>query len=134
MTSSMADDNPQHPPPWLFGITGIPYGIAGGFVATTMPFLARKAGISVGDIGWYGTALFFPPVVQFLYAPIVDIGPKRKVWLILLALLGAICFGVSLTMPLPSRATAFLAFAFVGQAINGLTGSCNGGLDRKSVV
>jgi PAT family beta-lactamase induction signal transducer AmpG len=129
MTSAMADDNrPLHPPPWLFGITGIPYGVGGGFAATTMPFLARKAGISVGDIGWYGTALLFPPIVQFLYAPIVDLGPKRKHWLIIVAALGSICFGLSLAMPLPSKIGAFLALAFAGQAISGLTGSCNGGL------
>ena len=103
MTSAMADDNrPLHPPPWLFGLTGVPYGVGGGFVATTLPFFARKAGISVEDIGWYGTALFFPPVVQFLYAPIVDIGPKRKHWLVIVAALGSICFGLSLAMPLPS--------------------------------
>jgi len=70
---------PLHPPPWLFGLTGVPYGVGGGFAATTMPFLARKAGISVGDIGWYGTALLFPPIIQFLYAPIVDIGPPNPV-------------------------------------------------------
>jgi MFS family permease len=127
----MADDNRplrDHPPPWLFGITGIPYGVGGGFAAVTMPFLARKSGISVGDIGWYGTALLFPPIVQFLYAPIVDLGPKRKHWLVIVAALGSICFGLSLTMPLPSHIGAFLAFAFVGQTISGLVGSCNGGL------
>lgn len=129
MTSTMADDNrPSHPPPWLFALTGVPYGVAPGFAATTMPFLARKAGISVGDIGWYGTALLFPPVVQFLYAPVVDIGPKRKHWLVIVAIVGSICLGLSLTMPLPSRIGAFLAFAFAGQAITGLVGSCNGGL------
>ncbi len=128
MTFPMAADNPKHPPPWLFGITGIPYGIGGGFAATTMPFLARKAGISVGDIGWYGTALLFPPVVQFLYAPIVDVGPKRQVWLVVCATLGAICFALSMFMPLPAKMSVFLAFAFAGQAISGLTGSCNGGL------
>ena len=129
MTSPMADDNrSHHPPPWLFGLVGIPYGVGGGFAATTMPFLARKAGISVSDIGWYGTALLFPPIVQFLYAPIVDIGPKRKHWLIIVAALGSVCFGMSLAMPLPSRITAFLALAFVGQTISGLVGSCNGGL------
>src|SRR3954471_5890986 len=129
MTSAMAVDNsqPHHPPPWLFGLTGVPYGIGGGFAATTMPFFARKAGFSVGDIGWYGTALLFPPIVQFLYAPIVDLGPKRKHWLVIVSVIGAVCYGLSLTMPLPSRIGAFLALAFAGQAISGLSGSCNGG-------
>ena len=36
MTSTMADDNrPLHPPPWLFGITGIPYGVGGSFAVVT---------------------------------------------------------------------------------------------------
>ena len=128
MTSSMADDNTKHPPPWLFGITGIPYGVGGSFAAVTMPFFARKAGFTMGEIGWYGTALLFPPIVQFLYAPIVDIGPKRKHWFVIVTVLGAICFGAAVMMPLPSRMTAFLTLAFIAQTISGLTGSCNGGL------
>jgi MFS family permease len=128
MTSSMADDNPKHPPPWLFGITGIPYGVGGSFAAVTMPFFARNAHFTMGDIGWYGTALAFPPIVQFLYAPIVDIGPKRKHWFVIVTVLGAICFGAAVMMPLPSRMTTFLVLAFLGQTISGLSGSCNGGL------
>lgn len=130
MTSPMADDNrPQHhPPPWLFGITGIPYGVGSSFAAVTMPFFARKAHFTMGEIGWYGTALLFPPIVQFMYAPIVDVGPKRKHWLVLVTVIGAVCFGASVMMPLPSRMAAFLALAFLGQTISGLSGSCNGGL------
>jgi MFS family permease len=128
MTSSMADDNPKHPPPWLFGITGIPYGVGGSFAAVTMPFFARNAHFSMSDIGWYGTALLFPPIVQFMYAPIVDVGPKRKHWFVIVTLLGAICYGAAVMMPLPSRMTGFLVLAFLGQTISGLSGSCNGGL------
>jgi len=128
MTSPMTDDNTKHPPPWLFGITGIPYGVGGTFAAVTMPFFARKAHFTMGDIGWYGTALMFPPIVQFLYAPVVDIGPKRKHWFVIVTLLGALCFGAAVMMPLPSRMTAFLTLAFIAQTISGLSGSCNGGL------
>lgn len=128
MAPLMRDDNPKHPPPWLFGITGIPYGVCGGFVATTMPFFARKAGISVESIGWYGMALMFPPVVQFLYAPLVDIGPKRKHWLVLVAVLGGLCLAGALMMPLPAHVDAFFGLTFAGQAVSGLVGSCNGGL------
>lgn len=128
MTSSMTDDNPKHPPPWLFGITGIPYGVGGSFAAVTMPFFARKAHFTMSDIGWYGSALLVPPIVQFMYAPVVDIGPKRKQWFVIVTVLGAICYGAAVMMPLPSRMTAFLVLAFLGQTISGLSGSCNGGL------
>ena len=119
---------PKHPPPWLFGIVGIPYGVGGSFVGVVMPFLASRAKIDLDMIGWFVTLLFVPPMIQFLYAPLVDIGPKRKHWLVILSLLGAACFAMAFIMPLPDHKTSFLIFGFFGQMISGLTGSCNGGL------
>ncbi|MDB4959325.1 MAG: major facilitator superfamily 1 [Myxococcales bacterium] len=118
----------KHPPPWLFGIVGIPYGVGGAFVGVVMPFLASRAKIDLDEIGWFVTLLFVPPMFQFLYAPIVDIGPKRKHWLVILAALGAVCFAGAFVMPLPEHKTAFLLCGFLGQMISGLCGSCNGGL------
>jgi len=121
-------DEPRHAPPWLFGITAIPYGMVGSFVATILPFLTRKSGISVENIGWFGFAAMVPTTLQFLYAPIVDIGPKRKQWLVIVTVLGAACLCAAMLMPLPQRAGSFLAFTVAGQAISGLVSSCNGGL------
>jgi MFS family permease len=67
-------------------------------------------------------------MIQFLYAPIVDVGPKRRSWLIIVAALAAACFAIAFAMPLPERKTPYLIFAFFGQMLSGLTGSCNGGL------
>jgi MFS family permease len=119
---------PRHAPPWLFGITSIPYGIVGAFVATILPYLTRKSGISVENIGWFETAALVPSALQFLYAPLVDIGPKRKHWLVIVSILGGACLCAAMLMPLPQAAGAFLAFTIAGQAISGLVGSCNGGL------
>ncbi len=118
----------KHPPPWLFGIVGIPYGAGGAFVGLIMPFMADAAHIDIDQIGWFVTLLFVPPMIQFLYAPIVDIGPKRKYWLIIVSVLGAASFAAAFAMPLPASKTAYLVFAFFGQMLTGLTGSCNGGL------
>src|SRR5262244_2785481 len=101
----------KHPPPWLFGVALIPYGVVGSFAGTVMPYLTRRAGIDVESIGWYGALLLFPPMVQFLYAPIVDVGPSRKQWLILVAAIGAACLMTACMMPLPEHKTAFLVFA-----------------------
>ncbi len=117
-----------HAPTWLFGITYIPFGIVGGFAGTTMPYLTRNAGISVEKIGWFGLATMIPPILQFLYAPIVDLGPRRRTWLVLVTFLGAACLATALCMPLPQQQLPFLALVVAGQAISGLIGSCNGGL------
>jgi PAT family beta-lactamase induction signal transducer AmpG len=118
----------RHAPPWLFAITSVPFGIVGAFCGTTMPFLTRRAGISVENIGWFGLATMIPPMLQFLYAPIIDIGPRRKHWLVIVTVLGAACLCAAMMMPLPSRVGAFLGFTVAGQLISGLVGSCNGGL------
>lgn len=119
---------PRTPPPWLFAFTGMPYGVVGAFTGVVMPYLARRAGIELSDIGWFVTLLFVPTFFQFLYAPVVDFGPRRKHWLVLVTVLGAGClFGAS-QMPLPGSLVPFLALAFAGQLVAGLIGSCNGGL------
>ena len=116
------------PPPWLFALTGTPYGVVGAFTGVVMPFLARAAGIDVGDIGWFVLLLFLPPILQFLYAPIIDFGPRRKHWLLIVTAGGGAALVGAMAMPLPDQLVPFLAFAFVAQMISGLVGSCNGGL------
>ena len=118
----------KHPPPWLFGVSGIPYGVVGSFAGSVMPYLTRRAGIDVDNIGWYGGLLLVPPMLQFLYAPIVDVGPSRRIWLIIVSLIGAASLVVACMMPLPEHTTLFLAFAVGAQLVSGLVGSCNGGL------
>ena len=124
----MAVTRTKPPRAWLFGLTGIPYGVGGSFVGQLMPNFAERAGISLESIGWYTTLLFVPTWLQFLYAPVVDLGPSRRHWLIIVATLGAACFGVACLMPLPENIDLFLALAFAGQLLSGLVGSCNGGL------
>lgn len=125
----MADARaPKVPSPWLFAVSGIPYGVGGTFGALVMPYLAKQSKIELSTIGWYGTLLLVPPIVQFLYAPIVDIGLPRRHWLILVSVLGAACFFGALQMDLAAHPVPFLALAVAGQLISGLSGSCNGGL------
>jgi MFS family permease len=118
----------KHPPPWLFVLTGMPYGVVGSFTGTVMPYVTERAGADVGSIGWYNALLYLPTVFVFLYAPIVDLGPRRKHWLVIVSALGAACLIASCLMPLPAHTTAFLLFAFGAQLISGLVGSCNGAL------
>jgi MFS family permease len=118
----------KRPPPWLFVLTGMPYGVVGSFASTVMPYVTSKANIQIDAIGWYAALLQLPTIFLFLYAPLVDIGPRRKHWLVTVAVLGAVCLVASCVMPLPEHTTAFLMFATAAQIISGLVGSCNGGL------
>ena len=93
-----------------------------------MPYLAKRAGIELSTIAWFVSLLFVPTFCQFIYAPVVDFGPRRKYWLMIVAVLGAACLFTACQMELPEHKVAFLSFAFAAQTISGLVGSCNGGL------
>jgi PAT family beta-lactamase induction signal transducer AmpG len=118
----------KRPPPWLFALTGTPYGVVASFVAQVMPNLGQAAKIDVGAIGWFSALLFVPSIVLFLYAPVIDLGPRHKHWLLLTSIGGAACMYTTFLMPLPEHLTAFLIFAFLANVISSLVGSCNGAL------
>jgi PAT family beta-lactamase induction signal transducer AmpG len=111
----------------------MPYGVVGSFSGQVMPYLAQHANIKLDKIGWYNAVLLFPPMVQFLYAPIVDIGPKRKHWLILVAVIGAGFLVAACVTPIGIHPYTFLVFGVLAQLISGLVGSCNGGLLAVSI-
>jgi len=123
----------KHPPPWLFVLTGTTYGVVGQFTGLVMPYATEHAGADLGSIGWYNALLFVPTFLLFLYAPIVDIGPRRKYWLVIVSAIGAACLVASFQMKLPDQITAYLAFGFAAQLISGLVGSCSGGLMAASL-
>jgi MFS family permease len=112
----------------LFCLSCIPYGVYGSFTATVMPRLAKLDGLDLDAIGWLGTALLMPSWIQFIYAPIVDIGPKRKHWLVIMSGVGALLLLAACLMPIREHRNAFLAFAVSSAFLTGLISSCNGGL------
>jgi MFS family permease len=116
------------PPPWIFVLTAMPYGVAAAFGASVMGFMARSANSDVESIGWYVSLLLIPTFLQFLYAPIVDFWLRRKHWLIGVAVISAGCMYGAMQMRLPDQIGPFLALAFLAQMISGLIGACNGGL------
>jgi MFS family permease len=118
----------KHPPPWLFALTGTAYGVVGQFAGLVMPYATEHAGAQLGDIGVYNALLFIPTFLVFLYAPLVDIGPRRKHWLVIVSTLGAACLIAAFQMKLPDQIGLYLGFGFAAQLISGLVGSCSGGL------
>lgn len=124
----MSEATRKAPPPWLFALTYVPYGVVGSFSGQVMPYLTRRADIEVDSIGWFGALLLVPPMLQFLYAPVVDIGPRRKHWLVIVAALAGACLVGACTMPLPDNIGLFLALSVAASLLSGLVGACNGGL------
>ncbi len=118
----------RHPPPWIFAFAGTSYGVAGAFIGQIMPSLTEDAGVPRDRTGLFTTLLFIPAALQFLYAPIVDVGPPRRKWLVIVSILSALCLIGAFAMPLPDHLHAFLAFGFVAQILAALISACAGGL------
>ena len=116
------------PPSWLFGITNIPFGIAGGYTSVAMPFILHQAGVSMATIAAVSAAALVPLSYQFLWAPVLDIGLRRRSWLILTATLSGLLLGASLCLKLPSQLFLFEVLCVAGQALSGLVSSSNGAL------
>lgn len=124
---------PPWPPPWLFGLTNIPFGVAGGYTSVAMPFLLGRAGVPMSAIGAASAAVLVPLSWQFLWAPVLDVGLRRRSWLLLTAALGALLLAASLCLRLPGELWLFEACCVAGQGLTGLVSACNGALVATQV-
>src|SRR5690348_7886327 len=126
---------PSERPPaaWLFGLTNLPYGVYGGFIATAMPYLLRGAGLPVDRIAGISALALAPSIWFVLWAPVVDIGLRRRAWLILCAVVSAACLALALLEPLPSHLGLFTTLLVLGSAVNMLISAANGGLISVTV-
>jgi len=122
-----------HPPPWLFGITNIPFGVAGGYTSVAMPFILSKAGVPMSVIGGVSAAALIPLSWQFLWAPLLDVGLRRRTWLLLTAGLGALLLAVSMLLRLPSQMWLFELCCVLGSGLTGLVSASNGALVATQV-
>lgn len=132
MTEHVVPDVPDaprgHAPPWIFGITNLPFGVAGGYSAVAMPFFLRQAGLSVETIATLGAVALLPAAYQLFWAPILDLWIRRRAWLVLMSVLGGVCLAASLLVSLPDHLKLYEGLMVLGQALCGLVASCNGAL------
>ena len=133
MSSSAPSVQGSHPPPWLFGITNIPFGVAGGYTSVAVPFVLARAGVPMATVGGISAAMLMPLSWQFLWAPVLDVGLRRRTWLLIFAALGALLLAVSLALRLPSQLGAFEVCCVLGQGLTGLVSACNGALVATQV-
>jgi len=77
------------PAPWTFGVLILPLGMFVGFIWTALPFLMSKSGVGVEQISRMAAILQIPPMLMFLWTPVVDVRLRRRTWLVLAALSAA---------------------------------------------
>ena len=113
---------------WLFSLTILPYGAGANFVQTTVPLLLSKAGIPVHTIATISAIARCPLFLSFLWAPLVDLGWKRRNVVVLsgLCTAAALCLA---TIVLPLRnLVLFTALATLAMALCRFSSAATGGL------
>lgn len=123
----------RYTPPWVFGITNIPFGVAGNFTGIAVPFILRKAGLPMEQIAIVGALAMLPAAYQLFWAPVLDLGIRRRSWLILCATLGSLLLPASMLIRVPQHLLEFQIVLIGGMALCGLVASCNGALVSTTV-
>lgn len=126
-------EKPRYTPPALFGVTNIPYGVAGTYAGVAVPFLLRKAGLPLETIAVVGAIAFLPAAYQLFWAPVVDLGIRRRSWLVLCATLGGLLLAGGMFIKVPEHLLEYQIMLVAGQALVGLVASCNGALVSTTV-
>src|SRR5579871_2434321 len=106
------------PPPWLFLILILPGGVYNGFIQTPLSFLLGKAGVAVDRIANIESLMQVPPVLYFLWAPLVDMKLRRRTWLVLASVGSAACLALAMPLIGTRFLTVVTAVLVAGMTIN----------------
>src|SRR5262249_45362301 len=75
-----------------------------------------------------GSVLYLPPILYFLWAPLVDMLLRRKHWLVLTSFGSAACLAIVIPLVGPTHLALITGLLLVGLVINTLVSSAQGGL------
>ena len=70
----------NRPSPTAFALVTLPSGIAQGFLTITLPFIARRAGLSVAAISSIVSIGLMPLVLDFAWSPLMDLTLTYRRW------------------------------------------------------
>jgi len=100
-------------PPWIFSVTILPFAAAIGYVTIAAPFWLATRGVSLVAIGAMSATALAPHAFKFLWAPLLDLGARRRAWYVAACLLTAALLAALALLPAPeSHLGAFTALAF----------------------
>lgn len=117
----------KHNSPWLFGFLGTPNGLVNAIIVILMPFVLRKQGVAVDRIAEIVALASIPNVWYFLYSPVVDIGLRRRSWILLAATASGLCAALAVLSSGGSLAL-LTVLLFASGAIGSVISSANGAL------
>jgi MFS transporter, PAT family, beta-lactamase induction signal transducer AmpG len=95
-TSQVAIEQRRHEnPPWLFGILNCGFNYW-GVQSLLIPFLLRQHGVSTDRIAGVVAFAMIPSTWCFVWSPIVDLGLKRRTWVLLTTFVSAPLYGLAI--------------------------------------
>jgi hypothetical protein len=119
----LADESAvKHNSPWLFGFLGIPNGLSNAIIVILMPYVLRRQGVAVDRIAEVVAIASIPNVWYFLYSPVVDLGLRRRSW-ILLSAASAGLFAALAVLSSAGSLTILTALLFTSGMVGSLTSS-----------
>ena len=127
-TSDLPPGVRRGPSPWVFGVLMLPLGMYTGFVWTPLPFLLGQAGVTVERIAQIESLLYLPPLLMYLWTPVVDIKLRRRTWLVLAAVATGVCLVPACLILDRSHLGLLTALLLLGGCIVALTVASCGGL------
>ncbi|HTI64283.1 MAG TPA: MFS transporter [Gemmatimonadaceae bacterium] len=107
---------PAHSRLWPFALASAPYGSLNGLIALGLPYVLRIHGISVGRISTISAVVQAPAIWYFLWAPVVDVGLRRRAWVMLLAAASAMFAAVAFAGA-ETASTRLLTVALVAASV-----------------
>jgi MFS family permease len=116
------------PSPWIFGVLILPLGMYIGYFSTALPLLLSRAGVPLEEIARIGSILNLPPILMFLWTPVVDIKLRRRTWLVFGASITALCMWVTSMLLGPKHLQLLTALLFFGGCVVALVAASCGGL------
>lgn len=77
-------------PGWVFFAANAGWGASTAHMLVLLPFLLRRQGLSVEAIAAITAPTFLPLSLQFLWTPLLDLGPRRRTFFIWASLLASV--------------------------------------------
>ena len=112
----------------MFAVCSAPYGAFTGLVGVALPYVLRRHGIPVGRIAAISALVQVPTICYLLWAPAVDVGLRRRTWLLLLSLGSAALGSLALAQLSAARLGVATALLILASIITQPISSAVGGL------